>query len=161
MTGDEKNPERGVIEIIPIHFDVPGHEIPLSTFIRTAEQTAAIIWSFNREFFEGKLRYDLFVLPPEQGTFKSKLGIVLLAGWGVVWSFTESDIGKALIKELTTHEPSYWAEMIGADIRKQLIEPSGHVAPKDESEDSTDKCRFGAVIVSEATKSFFRRMPRT
>ena len=102
-----------IIGIIPIHFDVPGHYLPLATFVETASKTHSIIDAFNREIFDGKLQYDLLVFPPDEGSFKTKLGFALLAGWGVVWSFTQSDIGKGFIKGLTTHEPAYWAERAG------------------------------------------------
>ncbi|MEX0827617.1 MAG: hypothetical protein WD005_01565, partial [Haliea sp.] len=147
--------DEGMIEIIPIHFDVPGHQIPLSTFIATAEQTEAVIGSLNRELFDGNLKYELFVLPPEEGTFLSRLGFVLLAGYGVVWSFTESDVGAAFIKGLTTQAPAYWAEMVGTEFRDKLIDsPDSEEAEADEEQ--VAKRRYESRIISEATKSFLQ-----
>jgi hypothetical protein len=95
------------IGLIPIHFDVPGHYLPLGTFIETAIETRAVIDTFNREVFDGKLEYQLLVLPPNEGSFLTNLGLVLLAGWTTVWTFTESDIGQAFIKGLTKHDPAH------------------------------------------------------
>lgn len=157
MTGAGEEPPKCAIEIIPIHFDVPAHQIPLSTFIRTAEQTEAVIRSFNRQLFDGKLRYELFVLPPEEGTFLSRLGLVVLAGWGTVWSFTESDIGKAFIKGLTTHEPAYWAEMAGTSLRQQIVNPAQGAEMGRSTDEQAIKCKYEAVIVAAATKSFLQK----
>jgi len=156
MAGETERIDRRAIETISIHFDLPGHQIPLSTFIRTAEQTEAVIRSLNRELFDGNLRYELLVLPPEEGSFKSKLGFVLLGGWAVLWSFTESDVGKAFIKGLTTHEPAHWAEQVGTGLRDALIDGAEAAAPEGDEPDEEAKCQFGARIVTEATKSFLQ-----
>ena len=156
MTGETERLERGAIETIPIHFDLPGHQIPLSTFIRTAQQTEAVIRTLNHKLFDGKLQYEIFLLPPEEGTFKSILGLVLL-GWGVVWSFTESDIGKAFILGLTTHEPAHWAEVVGTGVRKQLIDAAESTETEAEGDDHAAKRQYSAVIVAEATKSFLQK----
>jgi len=76
----------------------------------------------NSELFAGKLRFQVLVLPPEEGSFLTRLRIVLFAGAGVVWFFAESDIGKAFIKGLTDHEPAYWAEIAGKAINAGIAE---------------------------------------
>ena len=43
---------------IPFHFDVAEHSLPLGQFIDTANSTQAIIDNFNKEFFDGKLKYQ-------------------------------------------------------------------------------------------------------
>ncbi|WP_156528608.1 hypothetical protein [Sinorhizobium glycinis] len=147
-----------------IHFDVPGHEIPLSTFVRTAEDTAAIVASLNKLLFEGQLKYEILVLPPEHGSFKSRIGLAILAGWGAVWSFTESDIGQAFVEGLTAHPPAYWARQLGEGIRDQLAAAPDDSSPEEEdgqegeSVDDSDeiRCRFSGAIVIEATKSFLQ-----
>lgn len=111
-----------IVSVMPLHFDVPGHYLPLTTFVETANQTRAVIDGFNRELFDGQLKFEFFVLPPEPGSFKAKLGVALLAGWGMVWTFTESDIGKSFIEGLTGHDPSYWAKEVGTYARTKLPE---------------------------------------
>jgi hypothetical protein len=146
------------IGLIPIHFDVPGHYLPLTTFVDTATQTRAIINAFNREIFEGKLQYELFVLPPDEGTFLTKLGFVIIAGWTTVWTFTESDIGQAFIKGLTTHDPAYWAEAAGTYLRKKITEPQSLVPGSDAalSEQAVRQRQFETIIVTESAKSFMQ-----
>lgn len=157
MTDDGLPSEPPPIGLIPIHFDVPGHYLPLATFIGTANQTRAVIDAFNREVFDGRLQFEVFVLPAEDGSFKTKLGVALLAGWGVVWSFSESDIGKAFIKGLTTHEPAYWAEAAGQMVREKLAAPATPPAgnPADPGRTRLE-CQTEAVIIAESAKSFLQ-----
>jgi len=134
----------GALAILPIHFDLPAHAIPLDTFVRTAKQTEAIIASLNRELFDGKLQYEILVLPPQEGTFKSSIGVKLFAGWIAVWTFTESDIGQAFIRGLTLQEPAQWAEQAGSAIRGQIV-----------SDDEVN-CHAAAEFLVDATKSFLQ-----
>lgn len=145
-----------VIDVIPIHFDVPGHELPLSTFVSTSEQTRAIIRALNEELFEGQLQFQILVLPPAEGSFLTRLGLVLLGGWGIIWTFTESDIGQAFIKGLTGHEPAYWAENAGTSARNLLAQ---HTEAGDGPEESPEQKVVG-TIVCEAVKSFLSRPNR-
>lgn len=155
MIDDDETGEVPLIGLIPLHFDVPGNHLPLTTFIETANQTRAIVEAFNRDLFEGGLRFELFVLPPEEGSFKTKLGLALSV-CGVVWAFTQSDIGKAFIKGLTTHEPAYWAEQVGVRIRQQLLHSDGSARHVGEVEQVELKRQFEAVIISKSTKSFLQ-----
>jgi hypothetical protein len=146
------------IGLIPIHFDVPGHYLPLGTFIETAIETRAVIDTFNREVFDGKLEYQLLVLPPNEGSFLTNLGLVLLAGWTTVWTFTESDIGQAFIKGLTKHDPAHWAEAAGNYLREKVVEPQSVVTggEADNVAQVTRRGNFETIIVVESTKSFLQ-----
>lgn len=142
------------IQVIPIHFDVPGHQLLLSTFVETATQTEAIIRSFNRELFDEKLEYEIVVLPPEVGSFKSRLGIWAVAA--SIFAFVESDIGKAFIKGLTGNEPAYWAENAGVELSTYLrANEVGQSTSKGEV--NSAKCRFETRIVVESVKSFLTK----
>lgn len=146
------------IGIIPIHFDVPRHYLPLPTFIETAVRTRAVIDAFNRELYDGQLKYDLLVFPPEEGTFLSRLGVALLAGWGVIWTFTESEIGKRFIKGLTSHEPGYWAEIVGAYAKDKLLDSvkaTGAASSKAPASPRV-RCQYETTIITESTKSFLQ-----
>ncbi len=156
MTGETETTDGRAIETISIHFDLPGHRIPLSTFVRTAEQTEAVIQSLNRELFEGKLKFELFILPPEDGSFISKLGIVIFGGLTILWGFTESDIGKAFIKGLTLHEPAHWAELVGEELRETLIDGTEASPLETDEPDEDAKYQISARIVAEAAKSFLQ-----
>ncbi len=149
----------GALAALPIHFDLPAHAIPLDTFVCTAEQVAVIIASLNRELFDGKLKYEILVLPPQEGTFKSSIGVKLFAGWIAVWTFTESDIGQAFIRGLTLKEPAQWAEQAGSAIRDQIVSNNDDETIGETVDASTDdkaKCHAAAEFIVDATKSFLQ-----
>ncbi|WP_273726150.1 hypothetical protein [Brucella gallinifaecis] len=155
---DEKT--GGIIAVLPIHFDLPSHNIPLSTFVQTAEQTAVIVAALNRELFAGKLKYEILVLPPQHGSFKSKIGILLAVG-GILWAGLESSVGQAFVKGLTGHEPAYWAEIAGKKTKEYLEAGSEDSAPEkakgsEIAEPEKIKCIATGEILIEATKSFLQ-----
>jgi hypothetical protein len=67
--------EPKTVGIIPLHFDVPSHTLSLKTFIDTASQATGIIGALNQSLFEGQLVYDVYILTPEDGSFKAKLAV--------------------------------------------------------------------------------------
>jgi hypothetical protein len=101
-----------------IHFDVQDHFIKLDTFISTAESVRNVIEALDETFFGNFLRYEIIVLAPEEGSFRSRLLLLLSGGAGVVFMFLESDIGAAYVKGLTGKDPAEWAQMWGQDHQK-------------------------------------------
>lgn len=145
--------EKEILEIIPIYFDVPEHFLPLNEFIETARTTKEVIDCLNEEFFDGQFKYQLIVLPPEQGSFKSRLGIKTVTVAGILafsWAGLESDVGKSYIKGLTGYEPAYWAEKLGESHREALTQ--------DETEkEQAISVGCAARILSESTKGFLEQ----
>ena len=139
-TGGPAEESSYAMEILPIHFDVPGHYLSLRTFIETSRQTEFIIANFNREFFYGKLNYEIIVLPPSQGSFKTRLGVAVIAVGASVWAILESDIGKAFVEGLTGHEPAHWARSAGLELR-EFIEDLSKLKGEEEKSVSASACR--------------------
>lgn len=131
---------------------MPGHALPLETFVSTSEQAEAIIDSFNRELFGGQLRIQIDVLPPEEGSFLTRLRIVMLGGFGLVWLFSESDIGKAFIRGLTDHEPAYWAEIVGRTAKANLDDA---LLPEAQGHSLETECE--SLILGTMTRSFLEK----
>ncbi|MBP6013147.1 MAG: hypothetical protein KBA31_13050 [Alphaproteobacteria bacterium] len=104
------------------HFDIERGSIPLAQFVDTARATQDIIDDFNRSLFDNKIRYELRVKTPEDGSLLEVLAIIVTVG-GSVLAFLGTDIGKAFFKGLTFEEPAAWAEKIGASIRQRLRMP--------------------------------------
>lgn len=130
---------------------MPGHEIRLATFVRTAEQTEALISGLSRELFGEELQVRLVVLPPEEGTFLARLRPIIIVG-GVLWAFLETDIGKGLIKGLTDHEPAHWSEALGRTLKTSasdlLIEGPEQRAQVEQLE---------AIVIGQMATSFLRK----
>lgn len=102
-----------------IHFDVSDHFLKLDTFIKTAESARKVIDALDETFFNGSLEYELIVLPPAEGTFLSKLA-VLVGVPGAVFAFLNSDVGGAYVEGLTGRSPSEWAKSFGEDHRARI-----------------------------------------
>jgi hypothetical protein len=141
------------IGIIPIHFDVPKHYIPFDTFVETARQTRNIIDSLNEQIFGGELQYEFVVFPPEEGTFLQKLGVIIVSAGCISWAFIESDVGRAFIRGLTEHEPAYYAEQIGIQL-KELNAESTTPVETGSPENDTARSELLNRIMVDSTKSF-------
>lgn len=109
------------IEILPVHFNVPVHYVPLGTFVKTAESVNGIITAINDRAFGGDFQYELLILPPEAGTFKSRLGVIAVGGGTLLWAALESDMGKAFVKGLTGYEPAYPAFVSACAFRSKTF----------------------------------------
>ncbi|AUG54283.1 hypothetical protein CSC3H3_17330 [Thalassospira marina] len=137
---------------LAIHFDVPEHGISLKTFSQAIAHTETIISSLNRDIFNDHLQYELWVLPPEKGSFKAKLGIIVLAGT-IAWGFLESNIGQSFIQGLTGKTPAYWAEIAGKKIRSTILSSD----TEENDNDTASKkviCVAEAILIVEVTKKF-------
>ena len=76
-----------------LHVDVDEHYLKRETFIETAESTRKVIEALDATFFQGSLEYELIVLPPEDGSFLSKLALWVSGGVASVFAFLNSDVG--------------------------------------------------------------------
>lgn len=151
-----RQPGFSSVGMIPIHFDVPTHYLPLETFVQTAYQARHVIDDFNDKLFEGQLEYQILVFPPNAGSFKTKLGIAIIAGWGAVFTFTESEVGKAFVKGLTKQKPAYWAEKVGSYLQDKLNDELESISPTIEDTTLVENRYFETLIITESTKSFFQ-----
>lgn len=129
-----------------IHFDLTSHELPLDTFIVTALKTKQIIDELNRNFFDNQIQYEFTVVPPQNGSFLSKLKVIVVVG-GVVVAFLETDMGAAFVKGLTNHKPEYWTEEIGKALKENLRISS------DTTKSNQVICDLEAVVLVDITKA--------
>jgi hypothetical protein len=148
--------KRKPVGIIPIHFDVPEHYIPLDTFIETANQTRVIIDTLNQQLFDGGLQYEFVVFPPEEGSFLTKLGIVIAGTCTAAWAFILTDPGSEFIRGLTGHGTSHYTYQAGLKLRELLttIETGGIETGSIEIEDDLAQNEALNRIVVDSTKSF-------
>ncbi|MBY3320390.1 hypothetical protein [Rhizobium laguerreae] len=87
------------------HFDVEDHHLKLETFIQTTDSARKVVASLNDNLFNKSLQYELIVLPPEEGSFLTKLAIWVSAGTAGILGFLNSDIGAAYVDGLTGKPP--------------------------------------------------------
>lgn len=111
---------------IVYHFDVDRSSIPLAQFVDTARATQEIIEDFNKSLFDDKLKYEIRVKTPEEGSLIEVLMVLVTVG-GSVLGFLATEIGKAFFKGLTNETPATWAEKTGAAIRKAILQAKASV----------------------------------
>lgn len=109
---------------LPIHFDVPEHYLKIDEFIGFSTDVQKIVNEFNSRIFAGLSDVEVYIIAPESGTFLGKLGIRLTRtslSVGFIFMALDTDIAKNFVNGLTGHEPSYYAEMSGSEIKKGAI----------------------------------------
>lgn len=167
MTNSEPDREPSIneeMELIPFHFDVSDHSLPLHQFIDTAKNTQSIIDNFNREFFEGKVKYQIHVVTPREGGLIEILQVVVSVG-APIWAFLCTDIGKAYIKGLTGQEPIFWAERAGEKTKQYLLgESGGGLEIEKEEEESKleppkEEKKAASIILVQITLAFLQKQP--
>lgn len=149
-------------DLLFLHFDVEDHFLKLETFINTAESARRVIKALDATFFGGSLEYELIVVPPEDGTFLSKLAVWVFGGTGTVFLFVNSDVGAAFIEGLTGHPPAHWATEVG-EAAKDAFAKAVELVESDAEEkvdgtqpkapDDQAACREAARITVEITRA--------
>ena len=137
-------------QLLPIHFDLPGHVIPLRAFVETAENAARIAEIINEELFNGTFALEVVVVPPEEGSFLTRLAIVVAAVG--IWAAQEilsgplSEFGSGVFEELVSKNAS--------DVGKELVQGvrSAFEELTSPSEDRDAKCMAASVVTVAAVK---------
>jgi len=149
-------------DVVPIHFDVEHHRLPLKDFVDTALSAQKIVESFNQEIFDNSAKLELFVVPPKPGSFLTLIGIAATT-IGPAWVVLQTDIGKSFVKGLTGHDPAHWAEVAGRKVRarfgmeEEYPEAEGvSIADKVEKDPELQR-EVTAKIVSELIKNFLEK----
>lgn len=161
------------VQQLYIHFKVEDHFLKLETFIKTAESAQRVMAALDETFFQGSLDYELIVLPPEQGSFLSRLGLWVGGGITSLFAFANTEIGSTYIEALTGHPPTYWAKRVGQHNKETLEdlqewieglppekleklqadeEPPAKGATSLRPADQEEACRVSARIVVEMTR---------
>lgn len=169
-----------------IHFDVIEHHLNLDTFIQTADSARKVVEALNNTFFKSELGLEIIVLPPSEGSFLTRLAL-LLGGTGTLLmgvaelsdkaiSFVESDVGAAYVEGLTGKAPEEWARDIGKAHRVTLEQTLSHgddISLNDEIGEpdvpevdqasrpdlSSAACRPILQLVTSMTRGFWRWIP--
>tara|TARA_B100000780_G_scaffold265866_3_gene221635 strand:- start:168 stop:1187 length:1020 start_codon:yes stop_codon:yes gene_type:complete len=143
--------ERGAseknLQVVTLHFNVPDHYLNVDEFIVAARSTEKIIAEINERLFQGKLKYELVVLPPEAGSLKERLGIkVKTAAALVILTAAGPELASGVIKGFTGKSIFEIGEMIGESVADVLKNPQEVWSES-----------LVAVFLAEATKGFFEK----
>ncbi|MBY5516175.1 hypothetical protein [Rhizobium leguminosarum] len=142
-------------DVLYLHFDVQNHHLKLETFIETADSARKIVATINEGFFHNSLHYELVVLPPDEGSFLTRLAIIFSAP-AAVFTFVNTDVGAAFIDGLTGKPPVEWA--------KQMGQTTGETAGKlyealtrEEKQESKAACQVSANMVVAMTRGVLEK----
>jgi hypothetical protein len=143
---------------ISLHFDVPDHKLDLVTFRETATAASAITAALGTAFFGNALQIEFFVLPPTEGSFFSRLKLVL--GWGggafaVIFGFLNSEMGSAFVDGLTGKPSATWARelgMQGHDLLSFTLSKEGG-----DSKVSAADCEVLGNLLTEMTRGILEK----
>jgi hypothetical protein len=131
-------------QLLPIHFDLPRHTIPLRTFVQTAESAAKIANQVNTDLFGGSLVLEVVVIPPEEGSFLTKLGFLvvsvgLFAGAAII-SGPLGDFGSGVFEELVNTSPT--------DAGRKLVQVAKAALEEllEETDDKEAKCIAASAL---------------
>jgi len=97
---------------IYIHYDTSCESIPAWQFINAIKSIKEIIDDINNELLDGELEYEIFIRPPQKGSFLIDIG-VFMGGLLALAKALETDLGKAFVEGLTGQKPEYWAKREG------------------------------------------------
>ncbi|MBY5639546.1 hypothetical protein HFO39_33175 [Rhizobium leguminosarum] len=147
----------GSSDCLYFHFDVEDHYLKLETFIQTADSARKVVASLNESLFNKSLKYELIVLPPDEGTFLTRLAIWVSAGTAGVLGFLNSDIGAAYVDGLTGKPPVEWAKEFGEATKDFGKEAYGALSSEDKTEKSDAACQLSASIVVAMTRGVLEK----
>jgi hypothetical protein len=134
------------MQVIPLHFNVIEHSLPLEEFIIAAKSTEAIIEDFNNQFFAGKLTYQIIVLPPAAGTFKERLGLKVTTAAAIfILGGVTPEFASGVVKGITGKSVGELGEIVGGSIVETVKD--GH---------ELWQSSLVTIFLAEAVKGFFQ-----
>ena len=105
---------------ITIHFDVEDHFLRLDTFFRSAVAAQQAVEAINNACFDGFAPFELVIVPPDEGSLKQYIGVLLksstityFAFWALVQAMDSATV-QEVSKELFGATPT---ELLVAKIR--------------------------------------------
>lgn len=105
-----------------IHFDVEDHFIPMSDFLTASNAAQKIADDLNKKILNGSLRYQLVIIPPEEGTFLKTVGIILTAtAINAVAVPIASDYVLGAFEGIAEHKPSDYGQDHGRALRDLTV----------------------------------------
>lgn len=114
---------------LPIYYDVQESRVRLDTFIGVAKQYENLIHILAEEIFGQQIVIQVYVLPPEEGSLRQVLGVVVVAGMGGILGTGGWEIGRGFINGLTGQSPEEWSQQLGEELREMLSSEVDESAP--------------------------------
>lgn len=94
-------------EIIYFYFDTVKSQLKIEDFNQLVKSLDIVTNNVTNVFFDEKSKCEILILPPEDGSFKSKFCIFLA---GAVFSTAVGNYGEGWVQELTGHDYKYYGQ---------------------------------------------------
>ncbi len=95
--------------VIEIHFDINDHKLLLETFVGTSNGLEKVIEGFCDKFFEVPPGIQIFVIPPEQGSFLKKVVTVVTTAGAM---YVGKPFLNGALKGITGNSLKYYQEKV-------------------------------------------------
>ena len=82
--------------VLPVHFDVPEHYVPLHDFIEVAKGIEIVSQNLASKIFREKVFISVVVLPSDEGSLKENIGMLILGSF-LALTFVNDDYLEGLI----------------------------------------------------------------
>jgi hypothetical protein len=83
------------------------HLLPVSNFLQASKSAVTIIDRLNQQILGGRFEYELFIVPPEKGSFLKKIGIIAAAGTVIATPIIQ-DYALGAFEGITGNRPSHY-----------------------------------------------------
>lgn len=120
------------IVAFPIYYDVPADRLRLKTFIAAAQKYEILVSEIISELLHADAAFQVYVLPPEAGSFRQKLGVVVIAGLGGIIGAGGWVMMDGFLEGLSGLPPREWSQELGEKLREQYKSENGEDAELDE-----------------------------
>lgn len=127
--------------IFYLHFNIDSHRMPVDQYLSALEGAKDTFDALNRDLFGGKLKYELEVYAPNNGSLKTFLKYLVVAG-GVV---LDADLRKSFIQGVVGDDPEGFAKNMGEKLT--------------DSADKVVNSEVAGYLHSKCVKGFLEKTP--
>ena len=106
-------------EKLYINFKQENNYMSIADYEQVLKTTKTIFENITQDIMNIGSDVELIVYAPQKGCILTIFGISISVC--AIFKFLESDMGKAFVKGLTEHEPSYWTGQFGKLIRTLIV----------------------------------------
>lgn len=119
---------------IRVHFDTKAHELSFATFVATGQAIEQLVSGLDQTATDGVLKYELRVLPPEEGGFWEVFAFIVTGGGAASWAFLQwlgTDNGKAFLEGYSGKDSTTFFREVGEKVRRMVIVANARLPTRD------------------------------
>ncbi len=110
--------EKNSSNIIYFHFDTKESQLSVEAFGQLVKSLNTVTDNVSKFFYSKQAKCNIYILPPEEGSFKSKFCIFVT---GAVVSAGLGNFGDGILEGITGHDYKYYGKQTGALIKDVTV----------------------------------------